>query len=228
MTRIYFPFRLVLVARQENSKTRYMNDIFGKEDSLLKSLRIQAEKEQVSGMQIHAYEARILQFLVKAFQVKKLVEVGTLYAYSTLHLARALPEEGRIWTCDRDINRHKKAQEILKLSPEYKKIHWLTGLALESLQNIEDQGPFDMMFIDADKQTYGQYLNWAEKNLKKGSILVADNTFLFGSVYGETSRSSSEKAKDVMQKLNKRLSSSALWEGIIIPSQEGLTCSVKK
>ena len=66
-------------------------------------------------------------------------------------------------------------------------------MALEALKSIEDLAPFDMIFIDADKESYLEYLYWAEKHLKKGGLLVADNTFLFGAVYGESNRSPQQK-----------------------------------
>ena len=213
---------------QKNKKTLYLDKVFGQEDELLKKIKQATEREGVERMQISPHEGRILQFLVQISKSKKVVEVGTLYAYSALHIARSLPEEGQLFTLDISSERHKKAQEILKNSPDFKKINWISGRALDTLKSIESQSPFDMIFIDADKEAYGEYLHWAEKHLKRGGLLVADNTFLFGAVYGESDRSPEKKTMETMKDFNSRLSNSAYWEGALIPTAEGLTVGIKK
>jgi len=212
----------------KNKKTLYLDRVFGQEDELLKKINQAAQKEAVERMQISPHEGRLLQFLVQISKAKKVVEIGTLYAYSTLHIARVLPKGGQIFTLDVSVERHKKSQKILKNSAEAKKIKWLGGKALNSLKSLERLAPFDMVFIDADKEPYLNYLNWAEKHLKKGGLLVADNTFLFGSVYGEPSRSPQSKTVKVMREFNKQLSGSLYWKGALIPTDEGLTVGIKQ
>lgn len=216
--------------RVKNKQTLYLDETFGHEDSLLLSLKKEAEEEGVSSMQISPHEGRILQILVKMSKSRKIVEIGSLYGYSTVYMARALPENGRIFTCDISEKRHQTTKRILKSSPEYHKIQWITGTALETLKTIETQGPFDMIFIDADKASYGHYLDWAEKHLRTGGVVAADNTFLFGAVFGESVRDEeySDKALEVMESFNKRLSQSDLWTGALIPTSEGLTVAIKK
>ena len=215
--------------RTDKSKRNfYLDEIFGQKDELLQAIQQATKKEGVERMQISPHEARILQFLVQISQSKKIVEIGTLYAYSTLNMARVLPKEGQIWTLDLSLERHKISQEILKKSPDYKKIKWIHGQALETLQTIENQGPFDMIFIDADKGAYMNYLLWAEKNLGAGALLVADNSFLFGAVYGEADRSQTQETIEVMKEFNKRLSHSVFWRGALIPTTEGLTVGIKQ
>ncbi|MCZ0932497.1 MAG: O-methyltransferase [Oligoflexia bacterium] len=212
----------------KNNRTDYLDQTFGLEEPLLQKIQQAVESEAVQHMQISAHEARILQFLVKISKAKKIVEIGTLYAYSTFHIAKALPEEGQIWTIDHNSHRHKVSQEILNNSPSAKKINWQCGPALEQLKSLEPLAPFDMIFIDADKEPYLKYLNWAEKNLKKGALLVADNTFLFGAVYGESERDTKPETTKVMREFNKRLANSELWRGALIPTQEGMTVSIKQ
>ena len=212
----------------KNKKTSYLDKVFGCEDSLLKAIRQAVEKEGVERMQISPHEGRILQFLVQVSKAKKVVEIGTLYAYSALHIARALPEDGQIFTLDISSERHKKSQEILKNSKNGQKIRWICGPAVDSLKSIETVAPFDMVFIDADKEAYLEYLDWAEKNLKTGGLLVADNTFLFGAVYGESKRSPQQKTIEIMNEFNKRLSDTLYWKGALIPTAEGLTVGIKQ
>ena len=214
--------------RTSDKKTDYMNRVFGRQDERLKEIIRASSAEQVLPMQITPHEGRILYILAKIAKVRKAVEIGTLYGYSTLHLARALPEGGVLWTCDKNEERQKKAREILKKSPEYKKIRWICGPAQKTLSSLEDKGPFDLVFVDADKEAYGKYLQWAENHIRPGGILLADNTFLFGAVYGEDTRSASLKAKAVMEKFNTDLAESGQWAGAMIPTNEGLTLAVRK
>ena len=213
----------------KNLKTLYLDEVFGSEDSFLKNIKKAAKEEGVDRMQISAHEGRILQFLVQLSKAKKVVEIGTLYAYSTLHIARALPKGGRVFTLDISFERHKKSQQILKTSKDGKKIKWMTGKALDSLKLIEKSAPFDMIFVDADKEAYMKYLYWAERNLKSGGLLVADNTFLFGAVYGDPDfRSPKDKTRETMKKFNRRISHSVHWEGALIPTEEGLSVAIKR
>ena len=218
-----------MARRGKTKKSIYLDQVFGHEDELLKSVREVSERDQVLHMQISAHEGRILQFLLQSIRAEKVVEIGTLYGYSTLYMARALPEKGKIFTCDLSQERQEEAKKMLKKAPESQKITWISGPALETLPSLEKYGPFDMLFIDADKDSYGKYLEWAEKNLRSGGLVAADNSFLFGSVYGEDSdRSSDSETVEVMKKFNQRLSQSSYWRGALIPTEEGLTVSIKK
>ena len=113
---------------QKTKKTSYVQKVFGKEDAILQSIREHSEKEQVANMQISSYEGGILQFLCQALKVKKAVEIGTLYGYSSLMIARALPEDGQLWTLDMSEHRQQKAKELMKPDPDGQKVCFKTGL----------------------------------------------------------------------------------------------------
>ena len=93
-------------------------------------------------------------------------------------------------------------------------------------------GPFDMVFIDADKINYHAYLDWAEQNIRKGGIIVADNTFLFGTVWQdsppENRTPASPAAWKAMRGFNERLSDNSRYMGTIVPTAEGLTVAIKR
>ena len=213
---------------QVTNKNRYLQKVFAKEDPILKSIKEHSEKEKVAYMQISAYEGGILQFLCQALKVRKVVEIGTLYGYSSLMIARALPEDGQLWTLDLSEERQKKAKELMAPDPAGKKVRFKAGLALESLKNLEKSAPFDMLFIDADKGEYLSYLHWGYKNLKVGGLVVADNTFLFGAVYGDPREERDPKTVEIMQAFNKELSDSGRYMATLIPTAEGLTVGIKK
>ena len=214
---------------QNTAKQKYLNKTFSKEDDLLRKIKEQSITAGVEGMQISAYEGGILQFFCQALKVKKAVEIGTLHGYSSLMIARVLPPGGQIFTLDIDKTRQEKAQQLIVKDPASSKIQFLTGPALESLKTLEKQSPFDMVFIDADKPAYLDYLHWSNKNLKSGGLLMADNTFLFGAVYGEPERTqTSPEALKVMQKFNEEVASSGQYISTLIPTTEGLTVGIKK
>ena len=92
---------------KKTAKSFYLKEVFSKEDLVLKNIRERSERENVGYMQISSYEGGILQFLCQAFQVQKAVEIGTLYGYSSLMIARALPAEGKLFTLDINQKRQK-------------------------------------------------------------------------------------------------------------------------
>ncbi len=214
---------------QDTAKQKYLRQMFSTEDSLLKEIQEQSITAGVDRMQISAYEGRILQFLCQALKVKKAIEIGTLHGYSSLMIARALPKDGQLFTLDIDKTRQEKAQHLTEKDPAGKKIQFINGPALDSLKTLEKEGPFDMVFIDADKPAYLDYLHWSNQNLKPGGLLAADNTFLFGAIYGEPEREqTSQEALQVMQKFNEEIAQSGKYISTLIPTTEGLTVGIKK
>ena len=212
----------------KTARSRYLESVFSKEDAVLKRIRCHSEKNNTAYMQISAYEGGILQFLCRALKVKTAVEIGTLYGYSSLMIARALPAGGRLYTLDLSRQRQREAQNLMKDDSAAKKIEFIPGEALKSLQVLSRAAPFDMVFIDADKASYLKYLHWSTRNLKPGGLLAADNTFLFGAVYGEPSKKEplSSKALQVMKQFNKDIQKHYI--SALIPTAEGLTAGIKK
>lgn len=213
---------------KKTNRSNYLNSVFSKEDKILKNIREYAEKQSVDYMQISAYEGGILQFLCKALNVKKAVEIGTLYGYSSLIIARALPSNGRLFTLDQDKNKQEQSQQLIKEDKHSHKIEFISGIANKSLKNLESKAPFDMVFIDADKTSYLDYLKWSYKNLKSGGLIIADNTFLFGAIYNESKKEVNQKALTIMKQFNKEISQSGLYTSTLIPTAEGLTVGIKK
>lgn len=109
-----------------------------------------------------------------------------------------------------------------------KKIEFVLGDAREELKKLEALGPFDGIFIDGNKAAYMDYLEWAEKNIKTGGLILADNVFLNGSVWGEASARFSEKQIRIMQEFNKRLADPDKFVSVIAPTFEGLYIAIKK
>lgn len=172
---------------------------------------------------IHAEEGKFLQFLVHLANVKTAVEIGTLGGYSALWIADALPADGRLYTIEKDSVRHALAQQTLDAHPRVTLLH---GDALQRLADVP--GPIDMIFIDADKLNYARYLDWAEQNVRKGGLIIGDNSLLFDAVWkNETTDRIRATALAAMQDFNRRLADPKKYCSILLPTPEGMTIAQK-
>lgn len=183
-------------------------------------------------------EAQLLSTLVASHSCKKFVEIGTLTGYSALWILHGLREEGELFTFEKDDKHARAALQVFnkfhdladrgEIGFKGKRVHLYEGAAEEALKILSDKGPFDGVFIDGNKSAYDQYLNWAEANLKKGGIIIGDNIFLKGAVWGDNSLNQfNEKQIKSMQNFNMRLADSKKYTSTIIPTNEGMFFAVK-
>ena len=205
----------------------YISELFGVDDSNALSVHSSAP-DGLHMVQLGVAEGQLLQFLIRAARVKSVVEVGTCVGFSAICMAMALPPEGHVYT----IEKRDKVAPIAKRNIEKcamtDKITVLCGDALDKLKDLKSASPFDMMFIDANKSGYCDYLDWAEANIKKGGLIVADNVFLFGTVFSDTpSEKVSKSAHTSMRNFNKRLSDKSNYLASIIPTEEGMLVAIK-
>jgi caffeoyl-CoA O-methyltransferase len=131
-------------------------------------------------IQLGASEAKAIALLLTLAGAKKVVEVGTLAGYSALVMARALPGDGHLWTVEFDPKHARVARENLAAAGLAEKVTVLEGAGLDVLPTLEKRGPFDAVFVDADKRNYDSYGRWAAHHVRKGGLLIGDNAFLFG------------------------------------------------
>jgi len=182
-----------------------------------------ALKKAAGGIAVGAEEGKFLQVLARTISAKKIVEIGTFNGYSSLWMAAALPEDGVLVTLESDPERAMIAKAN---TGHEKRIRVVTGDALETLATLE--GPFDMAFIDADKVHYLKYLDGVEKLVRKGGLVVADNTFLFDAVWtDEPVDRVRETARKVMREFNRRLADPGKYAGVMLPTEQGMTVGVK-
>lgn len=174
-------------------------------------------------------EAQLLGFFVRLFHCEKFVEIGTLTGFSAMAILQALSEKGCLWTFEKNQVHADKARPILDqfIQGGQKKFSLEVGDAVVKLPEIESKGPFDGIFIDGNKAAYGKYLDWAEKNIKKGGVIIADNVFLGGSVWGAPSSTFDEKQIKVMKEFNQRLSDTSRYLSSAVPTSEGLLVAQK-
>lgn len=222
---------------------KYTSDLFDKDyefAGMLAASRNLSNEIQKTPISLSENEARILSTLVASHNCKNFVEIGTLTGYSALWILHALVDGGELFTFEKNDAHAKAALEVFvkvhllseagKPGFKGKRIHLYEGDAEETLKVIEDKGPFDGIFIDGNKSAYPLYLDWAEANLKKGGIIIADNVFLGGSVWGATTESSQRFGPSqvaAMQSFNQRLADRRKYTSAIFPTGEGLFFAVK-
>lgn len=211
-------------------RLEYINNLFAKEDENQKAIKEQLRLDHKEGINVGPYEGKLLFFLSQMIGAKKIVEIGTLYGYSTSWFLRALPSDGFLYTLEKSEETALTAKSLLKQRKNSEQMELLVGDARENLQSITDKGPFDLIFIDANKAAYGDYLDWAIKHIKKGGLIIGDNTYLFGHVYDdkEASVRSNEKQIKVMKEFNQRLAESDEFTSVMLPTPEGMTLALKK
>lgn len=134
-------------------------------------------------------QGKLLQLLASIHGARTILEVGTLGGYSTIWLARALPAGGRMVTLEVDPKHAQVAQANLANAGLSEVVDVRVGPALETLPALatEDVGPFDLTFIDADKQNNAEYFGWAIELSRPGSVIIVDNVVRHGAVIDEES-----------------------------------------
>lgn len=205
----------------------YAERTFQPEDPVLKEIRERAGRSGLPSIQLSPMDALHLEVLTRAAKAKKVVEIGTLAGYSGTALLRGMGKEGKLFTFEYNPVHAKVAQESFKKAGFEKSVKIFVGPAIQNLPKIKSKGPFDLVFIDADKEGYPAYLEWTKKNLKKGGLVVADNTFAFGKIADHMPAPEFEKDVLALRKFNDEISHSGFFRATILPTGEGLTIAVK-
>lgn len=163
---------------------KYFGDLFAAHDQH-QDAAIQANRKAgLPAIDVSPLQGKFLEFLVHVTQAKRVLEIGLLGGYSTMWMARALPRGGRIVSLEFSPRHAEVASANLKRARLLKKVDIRVGPALASLPVLakERGGPFDLIFIDADKENNPQYLEWAIKLSRPGTIIVVDNVARHGTV----------------------------------------------
>lgn len=213
-----------------NPRDVYISSLFKNESDLKMQSRAAAHELGLARISVSSIEGHIISTLLKLHNSRKCIEVGTLTGLSAQYIFEAMPSGAELWTFEKSPEHASHAEKIFaQLDQQHKKIHMLVGDAKEELEKITSQGPFDAVFIDGNKAAYGDYLHWAEKNLRVGGLILADNIFLAGKVWGgEASQKFNDKQIQVMQDFNQRLADKKFYDSAIVPTHEGLFVAIKR
>jgi len=156
----------------------YIASLFAPQDSALAETLAEMEREHIPGINVSATEGKLLHLLALMVGAKRILEVGTLGGYSGIYLARALPEDGKLITLELDPHHAEVARRNLERAGVGHKAEIRVGPAAETLRQLSAAGepPFDLIFIDADKGGYTEYLRQSLPLLREGGLLLGDNT----------------------------------------------------
>ena len=173
----------------------------------------------VKKMQISISQCQFLHLIIKVSKIKKVLEIGTFTGLSTLSMALALPDEGRIITLDKNEDTNKIACQFFKKAQQDHKIKTIIKPALETLIKIRDK-KFDLIFIDADKMNYKKYYEISLELLNTNGLIIIDNVLWHGEV---VDKSINDKFTKNIRELNDFISKDKRIEKIIIPFGDGMS-----
>ena len=205
----------------------YLNDYYSSlNDDITKRLLLEAQNNGIPAIHISIEQAAFLQWLIRSFDVKKILEIGTLAGYSALIMAKALPADGSVVTIEKNERFAPIAEEYWKMAGIDKKITLRIGMAENLLPKmIDEKQRFDLIFIDADKNNYDYFYGAALKLINPEGIITIDNTFAFGRV---NEKDFSTPEVDAVRRLNKKINNDKRVQNLLLPLGDGLTLIQKK
>jgi caffeoyl-CoA O-methyltransferase len=170
------------------SVDHYISGLLAQEDEALTAATHSLKEAGMPAISVSPNQGKFLQLLAILCNAKNILELGTLAGYSTIWMARALPKDGRLITLEADPKHAAVAQNNIDRAGLAGQVQIRTGKALDVLPQLvaEGAGPFDMIFIDADKPPYAEYFQWALRLSRPGTLIVADNVIRDGKVIDET------------------------------------------
>lgn len=162
----------------------YITNLVGGEDEVLRAADRSIEEENLPPISVSANQGKFLKVLAKSCQAKKILEIGTLAGYSTIWMGRALPEDGKLISLEFDPHHARVAKKNIERAGLSGVVDIRIGKAIDLLPQLvkDNEGPFDMIFIDADKPPYTEYFQWSLKLSRPGTLIVADNVIREGNV----------------------------------------------
>ncbi len=193
----------------------YIQDLFPPDDALLHALKT-SEENNLPQINVSPNEGRLLYMLARMCGARKILELGTLGGFSTICLARALPADGKLISLEYSEKHAGVARANIAYAGLADRVEVRVGAGLDLLPQLEaaGEGPFDLFFIDADKENYPGYLEWAIKLSRPGSIILSDNLIRSGVVIDPPK---DNNVAQIVAQYNRELSSNPRLESIILP-----------
>jgi predicted O-methyltransferase YrrM len=205
---------------------RYLLSVSPEEAEVLRRLRVETASDPKHNMQIAPEQGHFMQFLVKLIRAENTIEIGVYTGYSTLATALALPHHGRIVACDVSEEWTSVGRRYWREAGVDHKIDLRIAPALDTLDHLvgEGSGRFDFVFIDADKENYGNYLERAAILLRKGGMIAVDNVLWSGRVADPNTDDQDARS---LHQFNLKLKDDQRWCMSMIPIADGLTLAMK-
>ena len=211
-----------------NELRKYMLDVSFRDDDILRQLREETSTLKEAQMQISPEQGALLSILTKILNAKKTLDIGVFTGYSSLVVARELPNDGLVVACDTSIEWTSIAKKYWKLAGVDNKVDLHLAPAIETLEKLIEDGQgstYDFSFIDADKINYQSYYENSLILVKPGGIIAVDNVLWSGQVIDE---SDSEPATRAIRSFNEKLYQDDRVSISMVPIGDGLTLAYKK
>jgi caffeoyl-CoA O-methyltransferase len=210
------------------SVDKYISNLFP-QDEALHAAEQSHKLENIPLINVSPNLGKLLHLFAKLTNAKKILEVGTLAGYSTIWMARALPENGKLVTLEIDPHHAEVARRNIDRAG-LSNVEIRVGKAIDLLPQLVDEkaGPFDMIFIDADKPPYAEYFEWALKLSRPGTLIIADNVIRDGKVLNPNHEDSMVKGA---QRFNEALAanekvSATILQTIGVKEYDGMAIAI--
>lgn len=200
----------------------YSRGLFAPEDEALTGIGPAATAAGLPAISIGPEEGRFLQVVAAAVGARRALEIGTLAGYSGVWIARALGPEGRLVTLEFDPHHAAVAAQNFERAGLADQVEIHIGAALDLLPALASEPPFDLVFIDADKESYPEYLDWALKLCRPGAAILAHNVYLGGSI----ATADGSPRNTAVRAFNQRLSDDPRLDAMLVPLRDGMSLAV--
>jgi predicted O-methyltransferase YrrM len=196
----------------------YIRDLFLPPDSQLEAALQRAASAGLRSIQVSPEIGRLLGILVQATGARRVLEIGTLGGYSAIHLARALPPDGQLISLEIDDRHAQVARENLAYAGLVDRAEVRVGAALDLLPTLTADAPFDLAFIDANKDAYPAYLDWCIRLVRPGGMIIVDNVLSRRGVMPSVAEDAEGRAIAAM---NEAAAHDPRLNAIIVPARDG-------
>ena len=209
--------------RIDGALADYVDANWLRESPLKRRLREETAKLPQAGMQISAHQGQQIAWLARTVGARRAVEVGTFTGYSSLSIAEALPADGKLWCCDVSAQWTAIARRYWKEAGVESRIELTIAPALKTLDGLLAQGlagQLDLAFIDANKEDYDAYYESALRLVRKGGLIVVDNTLRAGKV---ADPGNNHPSVAPVRALNAKIAADERVDRVILPIGDGMT-----
>ncbi|MNB79164.1 putative O-methyltransferase [compost metagenome] len=215
-----------MLNQDEYQRQEHYSEQLYEEDELLLKVKEAIRESGMPEVSVAPGYGRLLSMLVALSRAEAVLEIGALGGYSGICLARGLSSAGTLTTLELKTEYAEMANRHLKLAGFGDKVEYRVGLALESLAELEREGrTFDFFFIDADKENYPNYLEYAIRLARPGAVIAGDNVFLRGRTLNPEKNGPAVQA---MRRFNETIVVDSRLTSTMLPAYDGLVLAVVK
>ncbi len=192
----------------------YIQNLFAPQDEALEAAVRESQRAGLPEINVSPSEGKLLQLLAEISGARRILEIGTLGGYSAINLARGMAEDGALISLEIDEHHAEVARRNVERARLGERVEIRVGDARELLAGLAErnEGPFDLVFIDADKEGYPEYLEWALRLSRPGSLILGDNT-----IWGGTIIDPQDDSTRAIHEFNERLARDPRLSAVILP-----------